>query len=285
MKSGNRIVESLAEGAEAPSIITNCDRSVILTRSYFPESEGTMEAGDHLKLGLCVSGGGRVIYGDGAHPQKLNWNRGDTFLTAPKDNSRFQSPSIEMIGLAVDVRAFTSERKGTQALNRVVEDLPSQMVEDKVIRSVMTALWTCAEYHGACSAFIDEGIHIILERIASRRNKPQGKFASRRLSKRQLDDVYEFIQSHLARDLTVAEISKQLGMGAQQFSRSLRATTGRTPYNFLVEQRIEEAKRKLSEGYSVIDASLSVGYTNPSKFTAAFKRVVGCTPSVWKKRI
>jgi AraC family transcriptional regulator len=283
MKSGDRIVESLSEEARAPSVITNYDRSVILTRSFFPEIEGDMEAGEHLKLGLCVSGGGKVIYGNGANAQRLNWNRGDILLTASKDNSRFKSPNMEMIGLAIDVRTFMADRENVHSLQKI-ENLPSQVLEDKVIRSIVTALWTCAEFHGTQSAFIEEGINIILERITQAKQKPSNKNTSGMLSKRQLNDVSYFIQSHLAIDLSVAEIATQIGMGTQQFSRSLKATTGRAPYTFLVEKRMEAAKRKLAEGSSVIDTSLSVGYTNPSKFTSAFKRIVGCTPTEWKKQ-
>jgi len=41
------------------------------------------------------------------------------------------------------------------------------------------------------------------------------------------------------------------------------------------------ARGALAQGCSVTEVALASGYANPSKFSAAFRRVVGCSPSAW----
>jgi AraC family transcriptional regulator len=44
---------------------------------------------------------------------------------------------------------------------------------------------------------------------------------------------------------------------------------------------MEIAKDLLLKGYSVTETSMIVGYSNPSKFSAAFRRLNGCAPKIW----
>jgi len=46
---------------------------------------------------------------------------------------------------------------------------------------------------------------------------------------------------------------------------------------------MKRAKELLRFGDSVTDTALAVGYANPAKFSAAFRRWVGMTPSAWKR--
>jgi AraC family transcriptional regulator len=53
-----------------------------------------------------------------------------------------------------------------------------------------------------------------------------------------------------------------------------------------VNQRIGMAK-KLLEGRAldITEVGLAVGYSTPSAFTAAFRKVVGCTPTDFRRRL
>lgn len=282
MSSGERIVHELSMQSSTASVIANTERSVILVRSFLPATEGILEPGSHLKLGMCMSGGGEVIYGSGARSRKLHWRRGGILVTATHDNSEFESPDVDMIGLAIDLKKHIPP--DSQNTPGALGNFSSQMMTDEVIKSVLLALWTTAEYHGTRGAFIDEGIEIILERIMKPNRGSSARNTAKPLSHRQLSHISEYVQSHLSHDIRVPELAAQLGMEPRHFSRALRAATDCAPYAYLLALRIKQAKKSLDMGRSVIDTALSVGYTNPSKFTSAFRRVVGCTPSAWKRR-
>lgn len=283
MNSGDRIINTLSAQAPAASVIANAERSVILVRSFFPATEGVAEPEPHLKMGLCMSGGGKVKYNSHSRYWKLNWRRGDLLVMAPHGDSEFASPDVDMLGLAIDLQAPVSMRDTRDTLQNL-GNFPSRVITDEVIRSVLVALWTCAEYHGTSGAFIDEGIDIILQRLTIPLQKPKPQAYVRPLSQRQLSRVSEYIQSRIAYDIRVPELAALVGMEPRCFSRALKATTSCAPYAYLVALRMKHAKNSLDDGESIIDTALSVGYINPGKFSAAFRRVVGCTPSQWKRR-
>ncbi|WP_420833470.1 helix-turn-helix domain-containing protein [Sphingomonas pollutisoli] len=54
--------------------------------------------------------------------------------------------------------------------------------------------------------------------------------------------------------------------------------------SYLTQRRMERAKPLLDDGMPVTHVALSVGYSNPSKFAAAFRPICGCSPSAWRSR-
>ena len=87
-------------------------------------------------------------------------------------------------------------------------------------------------------------------------------------------------QSHDAR-----LIAARLGVSAATLNRYFADVYGCTVAAYVRRRRMEEASALLTSGVSVADASLSVGYANPSKFAAAFKRAMGVSPSSYRRAI
>jgi len=56
------------------------------------------------------------------------------------------------------------------------------------------------------------------------------------------------------------------------------------PQRYHTAQRIERAKALLAKrGASVTDVGFSMGYSETSAFSAAFRRVTGLTPSTYRR--
>ncbi|MNW00509.1 Virulence regulon transcriptional activator VirF [compost metagenome] len=55
------------------------------------------------------------------------------------------------------------------------------------------------------------------------------------------------------------------------------------PYAYLTQRRMHWAQQALQGGLSVTEVAMACGYANPSKFSAAFRRVVGVSPSTWSR--
>jgi AraC family transcriptional regulator len=59
---------------------------------------------------------------------------------------------------------------------------------------------------------------------------------------------------------------------------------GRTPHAWLTEQRMTRARRFLSDpDMSISEIAVAVGYATPSAFSASFRRIVGMTPSDFRR--
>lgn len=87
----------------------------------------------------------------------------------------------------------------------------------------------------------------------------------------------------------------QAGVEVGTFSRELQCTSrrlaavchqmlGKSPSEVLEARRMVEARRRLAQGEETIQQiALALGYVDPSYFTKAFRRVVGETPTQYRK--
>ena len=95
--------------------------------------------------------------------------------------------------------------------------------------------------------------------------------------------VAEFIEANLERDLTLAEIAEEADLSLYHFARAFKQTMGLTPIQFLMQQRIERAKRLLADSeLPLSDIALTVGFKNQSHFTTLFRKFTEMTPKAWR---
>lgn len=101
----------------------------------------------------------------------------------------------------------------------------------------------------------------------------------------QLRKVMEFMTANLDRDLHLDEIAGEAGLSSFHFAREFRAVTGQTPYQYLLDQRIERAKGFLKkEGWSIQEIAAMTGFGSPVNFVRTFRQRVGVTPGNWRKQ-
>ena len=104
------------------------------------------------------------------------------------------------------------------------------------------------------------------------------------LSGHKLRRVKEFIDANLEDDLSLAEISAVADLSQFHFSRAFRKSTGLTPQQFLMQQRIERAKDLLAnDDLPIVEISLRTGFKNQSHFTSLFRKFTNLTPKVWRE--
>ncbi len=66
---------------------------------------------------------------------------------------------------------------------------------------------------------------------------------------------------------------------AYHFARQFRAATGVPPHQYVVTRRVERAHQLLrTSDLSLADIAASAGFSDQSKFSTHFKRVLGVTP-------
>jgi AraC family transcriptional regulator len=104
------------------------------------------------------------------------------------------------------------------------------------------------------------------------------------LSRQQVRRVTEFMLAHLDQELSLEQLAHQVGFSAYHFAHLFRQTTGESPHQFVLRQRIEAARRLLKEtDMPLAQVALSVGFPNQSHFTQVFKNHMGCTPGRYRK--
>ncbi|ESY73784.1 AraC family transcriptional regulator [Mesorhizobium sp. M0051] len=93
----------------------------------------------------------------------------------------------------------------------------------------------------------------------------------------------DYIEAHLADDITLDDLAAVAVMSRFHFARAFRAAVGVPPHAFVVSRRIERAKDLLrSTRLPIAEVAWRVGYSNPAKFAAQFRKLVGERPGAWR---
>lgn len=94
--------------------------------------------------------------------------------------------------------------------------------------------------------------------------------------------VIAYAKEHLAEPLTVSELAEQAHMSTSAFSHLFRDVTGKSPYQFIKELRLNRARELLMENTSTItQISRAVGYGSASHFINEFRDRYGASPKAF----
>ena len=103
------------------------------------------------------------------------------------------------------------------------------------------------------------------------------------LTRQQLRQVTDFVLAHLSQDLSLSALSEQIGFSPYHFARLFRRATGESPHQFVLNQRVERAKKLLVEtDQPLAELALASGFANQSHLTQCFKRQFGLTPATYR---
>lgn len=106
-----------------------------------------------------------------------------------------------------------------------------------------------------------------------------------RFSERELAKIDELIEARLDQPIRVEDMADRLGCSKFYFLREFKKLVGETPYQYLLNHRLERAKAALGSGHQNITATaMALGFNDQSHFTRAFKKRFGVTPGKFKAR-
>ncbi|NLN47794.1 MAG: helix-turn-helix transcriptional regulator [Clostridiales bacterium] len=106
----------------------------------------------------------------------------------------------------------------------------------------------------------------------------------------RLDDDYiresiAYMHKFYSGNITIEDICKEIYLSVSHFKRVFKNKTGKTPYQFLTEIRIEKAKGMLKEkNRSINEIARLCGFVNPGNLSLVFKKHMNMSPSEYKKK-
>ena len=107
---------------------------------------------------------------------------------------------------------------------------------------------------------------------------------ARHLTTHRFAAVVQYIKEHLTDNLSVEKLSALACMSKATFFRVFKREFGLTPVEYIVRERLAEAKRLLRQPLTTVaDVCMRAGFNNLSYFQALFKKHEGMTPGAYKK--
>lgn len=102
-------------------------------------------------------------------------------------------------------------------------------------------------------------------------------------SKRLLP-VFDHVERHYADRILVEDLALIVNMSIANFTRLFRTSTGKSPMEYVMQQRIRHASGLLQKtDHKIIDIAADCGFPSISHFIAVFKKYTGQTPSEYRR--
>ncbi len=225
-------------------------------------------------------------FGNGRLQKEMYFNGGMTLI--PMQHSywgRWEQP-IEAFMLNLKPDLLTRHAAEVLAVEQV-ELLPRTLLDDPLILQIALALKADLESHKPGGRLYAEtltnalAVHL-LRNYSSHNHKSVHYLGG--LSSTQLRLVIDYINEHLDQELGLEELAAIAKLSAYHFCRSFKRSTGFTPHQYVIRQRVERAKLLLKDGkMGIAEVAITCGFTHQSHLNRHFKRLTGVTPNFFSK--
>jgi AraC family transcriptional regulator len=99
----------------------------------------------------------------------------------------------------------------------------------------------------------------------------------------RLRTIKELVHAKIEDELTLIEMAQSVELSPAHFSRVFRESTGETPHQFVLRNRIERAKEMLrAPGGRVLDVAVACGFKTQQHFARVFRHVCGTSPTEYR---
>jgi AraC family L-rhamnose operon regulatory protein RhaS len=100
----------------------------------------------------------------------------------------------------------------------------------------------------------------------------------------QLEAATLWLRANMHRRVHVQECADAVGLTATQLLALFKNELGTTPNDWLIRERIDEARRRLDQDESITGTAHNLGFSSSQYFATVFKRFTGHTPSEYRVR-
>jgi len=123
-------------------------------------------------------------------------------------------------------------------------------------------------------------------RLRTKIDPEPSEIAITSLDEKLVENAIKYVEANIARsDLSVEELSHELGMSRVHLYKKLLQITGKTPIEFIRVIRLKRAAQMLRESQqNVSEIAYQLGFNNPKYFSKYFKDEFGVLPSVYQER-
>jgi AraC family transcriptional regulator len=106
------------------------------------------------------------------------------------------------------------------------------------------------------------------------------------LTDRQVRRVIDYMEANLKDNISLSDLSNLLNLSRYHFIRAFKQATGLPPCQYLVARRIDRAKELLKDrDLSLSEVAREAGFNGVTQLSRALQRIVGMTPTAFRREI
>ena len=103
------------------------------------------------------------------------------------------------------------------------------------------------------------------------------------VSKIEINRALEYLHAKINQGFSLNNVAETTGLSKYHFIREFKKETGKTPYQYYIDLKIDKAIELIKEQrYTITDICFMCGFKDHSHFSRVFKNKTGITPSRFK---
>ena len=264
-------------------------KGVLLERHMVQPGEIPEHEHPNLCLHLQISGDSDFEWWSGDRNAIEHTKPGSLILIpqGTRDRLRWRGASERLL-VSVHPRDMASLGEDLEDL-RLPEFRTNWALSDPELRRLVTEMGREAKDQWPLGGLYSDLLAMGLKRrlLQSHATNPiKVPFMKADLSLPKLKRAMEYINAKLAEDVRLEAVASELKLSSSHFAHAFRNSTGQTPYQYLLEQRMSKAKKLLrTTSLPIQFVSGQTGFHSAVNFVRAFRQRVGVTPEAWRKAI
>lgn len=229
---------------------------------------------DQFGIGVILRGAQKSMSGRGIVEAEagdvIAVNPGEVHDGSPLgENGRaWQMLYFDPAALADAFRTLT-DSAGTELAHPAMRDATTA-------RYFLSLFRTMTDPHGGHSEIEGrENLLLLLARLVERRDNERAG------APKAIEQARARIDDDPAAPLSIGELAAIGGVSQFQLMRGFSKITGLTPHAYLVQRRLQKARRMIADGTTLADAAQASGFSDQSHMTRMFVRTYGMSPGVY----
>ncbi len=180
--------------------------------------------------------------------------------------------------------AFLDSVQDAPQLNDSVTPIKDVLRHHIYTHLLMSFVDTNGKFGGRLQA--ESLVNLLLLEICMFKGMRSKSDVANSLSKPVMARVNAFIDENICSDLSLAALADVAGISKFHFSRMFMATTDLSPHKYIMQRRIVRVQDSLANTNECLSKiALDKGFSSQSHMTSVFKRILGVTPSNYKKSL
>jgi AraC family transcriptional regulator len=238
---------------------------------------------DHV-LALALRRGSLEVGARDCKLTKVTYEAGEMKLIPRQMEKWVRFQDLEYLSIAISDAALTAacdRTRGEIELRRV-----DNLVDARV--GALAAAVNAERMAGFPSGklFLDcveQAIAVALVKGHAERDLPVRKYRGG-LGPARLRRIRELVHAKMEEELSLSEMAQSVELSASHFSRMFRRSTGESPHDFVLRQRVDRAKEMLraAEG-RVLDVAIACGFKTQQHFARVFRQISGVSPREYRQ--
>ena len=249
-----------------------------------PVKEPYLQVHQENSLGMLLRAGSMELGLRRPAMRRVTFEAGEMGLCIPHSEQWIGSADMEHLTVSVSDAALIAACDG---VNGDVELVPRWKLRDARLGALVGAL-NVERIAGFLSGrlFLDsveQALVVALVNGYSVRHRSLRTYRGG-LGPARVRRIRELVYAKMEDELTLYELAESVGLSTAHFSQMFRKSTGETPHQFVLRERVKRAREMLRSAEAhVLDVAVACGFKTQQHFARVFRRMCGASPTEYRR--